>query len=460
MSEELVNLASVLERLNQKWKPHPKQVEIGKALLVDEVTNVFARCGRNFGKTDLAIYLLWRWALLHPNSENYLFEPEQKQAKEILWASGRIQAFGDSEWLDGEPNNTEMRIRLANGSFIKIDGSDNYDSYRGVKPKGLIIYDELKDINPKFLDAFEPNRAAHNAPALWIGTPPEYENHFIHYMQEAETNPRWACFHAPTSSNPFIDPAWLLEKEAYYKRIGDYETWLREYEALFVKGGKSHILPQFMKLDAIKMELPRGISEWQLFVVCDPGTASVFGVLFILFNPYSKQIKVWREIYEDETSKMTTRQIWSRIYPMFRELVDAGVKHYEFIYDEAAAWFANEVREVTSYWFTPTRKSKADKESGIALIRDVLDKGLLEYDESCVKFKWEMENYVKDRNGRIPKVNDHLIDCFRYFLDAAGFSLDATARPKEVDPLLEKRFHRIESDYDVENTEAELWEID
>lgn len=456
----IVALAQVLDKLNSKWTPHAGQIPIGQALLVDGIKDVFACCGRNFGKTDLAIYLLWRWALLNPGSENYLFEPEQKQAKEILWASGRIQAFGEAEWLDGEPNNTEMRIRLSNGSFIKIDGSDNFEAYRGVKPKGLIIYDELKDINPKFLDAFEPNRAAHDIPALWIGTPPEYESHYIHYMEEAKANPAWRYFHAPTSSNPYVKPEWLAGKKAYYERIGDAETWLREYEAVFVKGGKSHIIPQFVKLKPCKVELPTDLNHWHLYTIFDPGTASVFAVLFALVNPYTKRIKVWREIYETDQSEMTTRKIWARVYPIYRELIDAGVRTYEFIYDEAALWFANELREITSYWLSPTRKSKADKESGVGLIRDVLDKGLMEYDESCVKFAWEFENYVKDRHGRIPKKNDHLIDCFRYLLDAAGFTLDEEAPPKPVDPLLEKRFHRIEDEFSMPDTEADLMEID
>ena len=460
MSQEIINLATVLGELNSRWKPHPAQIAIGQAILVDGIKDVFAVCGRNFGKTDLSIYLLWRWALLNPGSENYLFEPEQKQAKEILWASGRIQGFGDKAWLEGDPNNTEMRIRLKNGSFIKIDGSDNYESYRGVKPKGLIIYDELKDINPKFLDAFEPNRAAHDIPALWIGTPPEIENHFIHYMEEAKSNPAWRFFHAPTSSNPFIKPEWLAAKKSYYERIGDSETWIREYEAIFVKGGKTHIVPQFLKLQPKFIEIPTDLSHWHLYVVADPGTASVFAVGFYLVNPYTKKILVWREIYETEQAKMTTRQIWPRIYLIFRELLDLGIRHYEFIYDEAALWFANELREVCSYWWSPTRKSKSDKESGIALIRDVIDKDLIEYDKSCVKFKWEFDNYVKDKHGRIPKKDDHLIDTFRYMLDAAGFSLDEVAPPKPVDPLLEKRFYRIEDEFSSEGTISEMVEID
>lgn len=449
----IIELAEALSELNSRWTPHPGQIPIGQAILVDGVKDVFAQCGRNFGKTELAAYLLWRWAMFNPGSENYLFEPEQKQAKEILWASGRIQNFGPKEWIDGSPNNTEMRIRFDNGSFIKIDGSDNFDSYRGIKPKGLIIYDELKDINPKFLDAFEPNRAAFEPPALWIGTPPDVESHYTQIAEEAKVNPKWRFFHAPTSANPYIGRDWLADKEAYYKRIGDYETWLREYEAIFVKGGKNHLVPQFLKLE-VGVQWPKDMNRWELFVVFDPASSSTFGVLFVLFNPYNKRIKVIDEIYEQDTSLMTTKRIWERVKLKVRDIGRPA----RYVYDEAAAWFRNEMNEHSQgkVWLEPTTKSKSDKESGLALIRDVIDQGLLEYSEACVKFKWELDNYVKDKNGKIPKKDDHLIDCFRYFLDAAGFELKDKPLPKEVDPLTQKRFYRPEEEMGFEDSLEEI----
>ena len=468
MNDEILIVAESLQALNSRWSPHPGQIPIGKAILNDGFLNVFACCGRNFGKTELAAYLLWRWAWFNPNSECYLFEPEQKQAKEILWASNRIQNFGPRDWIDGEPNNTEMRIRFKNGSFIKIDGSDNYDSYRGVKPKGIIIYDELKDINPKFLDAFEPNRAAYNPPALWIGTPPIVENHFIHYMEEAKSNPSWAYFHAPTRDNPYVSRDWLKDKEEYYKRIGDYETWLREYEAIFVKGGKSHVFPQWLKISLTIDIWPEDVKHWRAFVVFDPASSSTFGVLFILYHPYSRRIKIVDEIYESEPSLMTTKKIWLRAKSKISLIKAVGINDFTYVYDEAASWFRNEMNEIdSSVFLEPTKKAKSDKESGIGLIRDALDQGLVEVSHECTNFKWEMDNYVKDSNGRFIKARDHLIDCFRYFFDASGFALNVMPTPIAVDPDLQKRSYRIEDDYTPDelmgsdfNTFNDLSEID
>ena len=163
-----LHLATGIEALHRKWTPHPAQVELGRALLSGGFLDVFGQCGRNFGKTELVGYLTWRYAFTFPRSENYYFAPYMKQAREIMWASRRIQDFGPKDWIESI-NNTEMRITFKNGSFIKLDGSDNVDAYRGVKPKGLTIYDEFKDFRPEFHEAYDPNRAAFNSPLLIIG---------------------------------------------------------------------------------------------------------------------------------------------------------------------------------------------------------------------------------------------------------------------------------------------------
>jgi hypothetical protein len=315
----------------------------------------------------------------------------------------------------------------------------------------------VKDINPKFFKAFEPNRAAHDPPALWIGTPPETENYFTEMSHEAKTNPAWAYFNLPTSSNPYIKRDWLEKTEAYYKRINDYETWLREYMAIFVKGGKRHLLPQVLNVPD-RVELPKDLNKYTLYGIFDPASSSTFGVLFVVFNSYTKQIYVYDEIYEQTISEMSTRKIWARALEKVTALKAKGIKEVIYVYDEAAAWFRNEMSEIAQgVWLRPTQKASTDKEEGLALIKDVIDNNLLEIHKAqCPKFIWETENYIKLENGKIPKINDHLIDCFRYFLEAAGFKFERLTPPKDIDPLIEKRFHTIDEDFSYEGNLEEI----
>lgn len=463
--QELERIAKGLEALHKVWIPHPAQIMIGRALLAERKRLVFAQCGRNFGKTELMSYLLWRWAYTFPGSENYYFAPYQKQAKEILWASRRIQSFGPLSWVRAI-NNTESRIEFENGSFIKLDGSDNVDAYRGVKPKGLIVYDEFKDFRPEFHDAFDPNRAAHDAPLFVIGTPPETENHFVTLAAECLRDPLKAFFRFPTSSNPHIPREWLETKKEELYAKGEGDKWEREYEALFVRGGASTIFPMFdpskhvRSHGSIMAEIVRDMRKLDWYLWADPAGASCFAVLFVAINPYTRRVYVLDEIYETSQAEMTVVKIGHRILAKRQELQPR--KEWRQGYDEAETWFANEMLAQFNEGFEPTSKAKSDKVSGLSLIKDILLDGNLIISDRCKKLTWEMLNYRKDDKGKILKQNDHAIDCLRYVLDADKYSLVRTTEdlPERSEDF---RGARIEDDFPgfTETGEPmDEWEID
>lgn len=453
-------LAFALKNLHELWSPHPAQVRIGQALLHEGFKSVFAQCGRNFGKTELVSYLLWRYAITYPGSENYYFAPYMKQAREILWASKRIQSFGPSVLLTGAPNNTEMRLTFANGSFIKLDGSDNVDAYRGVKPKGLTVFDEFKDFRPEFFEAYDPNRAAHDSPLLIIGTPPEFENQFNAVAQTHRNTASKAYFRFPTSANPHISKAWLNAKREELVAMGEPDVWEREYEARFVKGGKKSVFPKLPEPtdhERVVAMIQRDRKKLEWFVWCDPAAASVFGVLFAAINPYSKTVYLLDEIYESDVSEMTVNRIGPRLIELRDNLFRDIEVEWRHGYDEAATWFANEMLDHFSIGFEPTQKASNDKESGFSLIRDIIHNGKLVISSRCSKLLWEMEQAKRDDRGKIVKANDHLVDCLRYIIGAAKYSLvNVPEVNREADP--EKfRGARIEDDFP--NIGSEYYDI-
>lgn len=446
-----LKLYEILEGLHRNWNPHNGQAEIGNALFYQEVKDIFACCGRNFGKSELAIYLTWRYAMQVPGSENYIFLPLQKQGKEIMWAPERLQNFGPRDWIKSI-NNTEMRITFNNGSFIKVDGSDNVDALRGIKPKGLIIYDELKDHKKAFIDAMEPNRAAHDSPAVFIGTPPEFHNHFDDLMKQFKEDPDAVFFWAPSRSNPHISQKFIDKKEIHYRNANDIETFLREYEALPVRGGKKHIIPQFFRYQTKELIhiIPRDIHKWTMWTIFDPATTSTFGVLFILHNEYTKQFVIVDEIYEQDRSAMTSIKIARRVNEIFTKWKERGIHKFRFVYDEAAAWFSNELTEHEEIpWqfdLEPTKKSKWNEQEGISAIRTVFDMGLIDIASHLEKLLYEFGQYMTDDKGKVPKANDHLLDCLRYFLFAAGYNFIGKDEPLIKDPDMEPRARSLDRD--------------
>ena len=444
---ETERLARGLKELHARWTPHSGQVAIGRSLIADRKRDVFAQCGRNFGKTELVAYLLWRWAWTYPGSENYYFSPFMKQSREILWASRRVQTFGPEEWVT-KVNEQEMRIYFANGSFIKLDGSDNVEAYRGVKPKGLTVFDEFKDFRPEFYEAYDPNRAAYDTPLMIIGTPPEFEGQFTAVAASWAKDSGKAFYKFPTSSNPHISADWLEKKKAELYARGEGDKWMREYMAEFTRGGNKRIFPMLTEAMVTqhpsllqRIEKDKRRLEW--FVVADPAGASTFAVLFGAINPYTREVFLLDEIYEQNQSEMTVKRIGERILSTTRRLHKG---EWRYIYDEAEAWFANEMLEHFDLPFEPTQKAKHDKTTGLSLIKDVMLAGKLSISSSCPKWWWEADNYQRDDEGRIVKKNDHLLDCTRYFLGAAHYSLnESTEYVKEADPMW--RGSRIHDDF-------------
>jgi hypothetical protein len=361
-----------------------------------------------------------------------------------------MQNFGPREGISGI-NNSELRINFSNGSFIKLDGSDNYDAYRGVEPH-ILVMEEYKDHRPEFMESMRPNLSVYNAPCIFIGTPPESsDSHFLIDAKEHENDPKKFFYKASVMMNPHIDKAWLKEeKERLYAR-GEGDVWEREYMAEYVKGGANKIFPMLKenmihKHEDIMESIVRDKRKLEWFLWADPAAASCFAVLFAALNPYTKTWYVLDEIYETKQGEMTVSKIGQQIIDIRNELFSYRFKEWRQGYDEAETWFQSEMLDNFQETFEPTHKMKTDKVTGLSLIKDIMLKDKLVISDRCKNFFWELDNYRKDKNGKIPKKHDHLIDCMRYTLHAAYYdTIDQHEPVESIDSA--KRMYRLEDDF-------------
>ena len=154
----------IIDDLHKYWNPHEGQVKVGMPLIKKDVSTVFIQCGRKWGKTDFAVYMLWRHALLNPGSTCYYITPELSHGREIVWHNGRISQFARERDDTGrivpggeEPikkyvkhvSNVDSRVTLKNNSTIKIVGSENWAAANGLTPD-FVVYDEFKVFHPMF----------------------------------------------------------------------------------------------------------------------------------------------------------------------------------------------------------------------------------------------------------------------------------------------------------------------
>lgn len=83
-------------------------------------------------------------------------------------------------------------------------------------------------------------------------------------------------------------------------------------------------------------------------------------------------------------------------------------------------------------------------EAGITRVVNRLSVGKLKVFSTCSNFLQEYRIYARDKDGRIIKKRDHLMDCLRYGISRLGI---AKLPPDEDDDLLDKarRYHRDQS---------------
>ncbi len=91
----------------------------------------------------------------------------------------------------GNPNSTEMKIRLKNGSLIQVIGTNNIDSVVGTNPIGC-VFSEYSVQNPVGWNLIRPILAENGGWAIFNFTP-RGANHAKGLYDMASHNSEWFC---------------------------------------------------------------------------------------------------------------------------------------------------------------------------------------------------------------------------------------------------------------------------
>lgn len=182
--------------------------------------------GRRWGKSQLGKAVCISKAQ-RPRSKIWYVAPSYRMAKQIMW----------DELLDAIPrrwikkvHNTDLSVKLINGSMIECKGADDPDSLRGV---GLyyVVMDEFQDMKPDtWSKVLRPTLARDKGHAMFIGTPKGFANLYdVHVLGQDPTKPQWQSWQFPTITSPFIP----LEEIEAAKNDMDAKSFRQEFLASF-----------------------------------------------------------------------------------------------------------------------------------------------------------------------------------------------------------------------------------
>lgn len=430
-------------KVGLKQALHPKQVELLAPILRDNKKLVFGACGRKFGKSLGTCYLAWRWALLNPNSSVYIICPESTHARRIYWKDARIYQFLGREskkYIQGKPNSRELTINFKNGSNIQIMGSENYMAANGLTPD-LVIYDEFKGFHPEFHTQMDPNRAAKAAPLLIIGTMAEdgirNKEEYYALLNDCEENPeetpvfKYGTFDNPINQLPGQKEA--IEKQiALLRRQNKEHVVQREYFSKIIPGGETAIFPYFnpdthvFKHEDLINEINKDVGNLEWGVAVDPGNRTVFAGVMGAYDVQNSIIYILDENYARTQQETLISKFMAKLRYKMTQLWPKGDinRGWAKVCDEQASWAILEtLAQFNDMSFMTSNKNANKKEYGITLINEAMQKGLMKISDRCTSLIEEITNYHMNKQGKIPKVNDHGIDATRYLLHHLNYTI-------------------------------------
>lgn len=213
------------------YNPHANQVKIHQSKARYRVVVA----GRRFGKSALGLNEALARAFQLKNQIIWIILPLFRQAKEIYWIDPDVTKYFIPYVQAGliKADKSELSLHvLSTNSWIRLKGSDNYDSLRGAGID-FIIWDEVADVKEQAFETIKPALAdSPNHRTLYIGTPKglnwfhdfairgDHNNIIPRFEKPIKTHPDWQTWHF-TSYDNLSWPENSFTKKQFVKYIND-----------------------------------------------------------------------------------------------------------------------------------------------------------------------------------------------------------------------------------------------
>jgi len=220
------------------YTPHINQIKIHESKARYRVVVA----GRRFGKSALGLNEALARAFQMQGQIIWIILPLFKQAKEIYWIDPDItkyfMPYVQAGLIKADKSELSLFIKKT-GSWIRLKGSDNYDSLRG-SGLDLIIWDEVADVKQEAFDTIEPALAdSPNHEQLYIGTPKglnwfhdfalkgDHEGKIPDFGKPIKPHPKWQTWHF-TSYDNLAWPEGSKKRKSFVEYIDEKRTEAEE----------------------------------------------------------------------------------------------------------------------------------------------------------------------------------------------------------------------------------------
>ncbi len=238
------------------YTPHDNERLIHKS----KARNKTIVAGRRFGKSATVLNEAISLCLQVPRQIAWIILPLYRQAKEIYWIDPDITQYYmplvNAGICKADKSELSLYFKRTN-SWLRLKGSDNYDSLRG-SGIDLLGWDEVDDIKPEAFDVVEPALAdSPNHRQIFAGTPKglgklhdfalkgDHRGVIPDFGKNIKKDEEWETWHFTSFDNKSW-PEGSTEREAFVKYIqkkrieaeekGKLAWFNQEYMASFERG--------------------------------------------------------------------------------------------------------------------------------------------------------------------------------------------------------------------------------
>ena len=371
----------------------------------------------------------------------YYFFPHFAQGRKILWDGMDKDGFKTlqhlpNEFIDGDPNNTEMNVRLKNGSLIQVIGTNNMDTVVGTNPVGC-VFSEYSLQDPLGWELVRPILRENGGWAVFNFTP-RGQNHAKVLFDMAQKNAQWFCQRLTVEDTKVI----TKEDLEHERKEGMSEDLIQqEYYCSFTMGVEGSYYARYMQ--QARDENRIGNVPWdpglRVHTAWDIGYGDSTSIIF--YQIKGEEVRII-DHYENsgEGFAFYANILKNKPYTYGEHYGPHDINSHSF----SSGLSTREVASSLGIRFIPLNTLKIGLEEGIEAVRGIFQRIWID-EKACGRLIKCLENYRKEFDHKLNvyklrPVHDwasHSADSVRYMAIAVKQGVDS-ARSGPTDDDVER----------------------